>query len=1291
MMPVPDSYLDATALNGTPEAAYASHRERALGIARHYAHTHPLGDFDQADGREFDENVATALIAHLHAAAADPAFAAPGAEPSRTLIPKVLRRWHPGKGEVGTKRDYDIALKGLMTAVCRYPDLFAAEDHDFILDTLIPGHMSGGHRPEIEIYEVTFLNIDVPETENHLLMIESCRYLYNQLLHDRNPEVQYDNEKNGLRDWLLGYLQRIAQHDFLEFNSRPYARLALHPLFNLYEFARDDRIRSAARILLDYTMVKYAVSSNRVRRVSPFRRQQHRINHTANDRNDLLSNFGDQVTGMFAACTGFVDPAGNPARFPASLTDNALIAGTSSYRPPAAAYLIALDRTTPPALHRFFHGSRPRLTASPDDADGGLEIYYHSPSFLLTAGGNFLNSGYGNDEFDIGVNSWEQTSRAQATTLIPTGADVAYADLIRFEPWPDLQLDPYAVNRYDPDEDPFAERMSSVNLGVHRGIMAGANLRPAEKKTVEEQSSSHAPAVCEHKGRLYVAWKGSGNENISVATAQTTTLMGMDGVEGLQGVVTHGFTTEVAPAIASQDGLLYLAWKGAGNNQLNLAVSADDGRTFSSATTLGDHSDMAPALAAHNGRVHLAWTGEGEQQLNVARVVLIGSTAGTYDIEGIEQKTVLGDTSDGAPALTSCSGRLFLGWRGSGNEDLNLAFSDDDGRTFHGKHIFAETSARGPALTTHDDLLYLGWRGSGNENLNVARVGLYASTAGDFGIDGIASKVSLPEISTQPPALASAAGLLHLAWKGEGADHLNLRITRDGSFTAPGPWIFADLSHLGIHLAVYRAPAAPVPVPPTPPFLPALDTLGFVYAAESAAGAFDDFRTRILQANTHLPATLEHGSSHVFQAPDGTRFRIWFSHQDRKYRARITDESGDIPDLDTLPLASGEFLRADGHTGKLEIHTPGCDAPLVLDYRTALDPQRTGKPACTTWYDRLWAAYADLAIDRLRKGRTTIALSLTHEILDEFRQARLHTPELAAAGLSTAAEKFHAVARAAHPTDVPLQLAAAQNAWQIYQILATEQPPAPDLASRVANLPGYLAYGTPVIADATAAAALARALYARLPGDHTLDIAAVWTNQALLHHEAAFRPGNPDQPAELAHQREAAAEALTLLDPLVAATPPAPDLTRMAPLLYRLIGVASFGSPDSGPSVHAADLLRRVYAALGGDHRLDLAEALTALSQRHHETSFVGGTPDPAAEQTRQRDTAAEATPLILALSETLPAGPPTDRTRATTLLDRLIGLLLFGAPSPPDPRTLELQALADAATDLRDTLRTPT
>ncbi len=30
----------------------------------------------------------------------------------------------------------------------------------------------------------------------------------------------------------------------------------------------------------------------------------------------------------------------------------------------------------------------------------GLRLYYHSPSFLLSAGGQFLNSGYGYDEID---------------------------------------------------------------------------------------------------------------------------------------------------------------------------------------------------------------------------------------------------------------------------------------------------------------------------------------------------------------------------------------------------------------------------------------------------------------------------------------------------------------------------------------------------------------------------------------------------------------------------------------------------------------------------------------------------------------------------------------------------------------------------------------------------------------------------------------------------------------------------------------------------------------------------
>ncbi len=71
-------------------------------------------------------------------------------------------------GETGTRHDYDIALNGLMTIAYRYPDLLGEGGVNFILDELVPGFLRGGHPPEIEIVEVTFLNIDIPETEKNL-------------------------------------------------------------------------------------------------------------------------------------------------------------------------------------------------------------------------------------------------------------------------------------------------------------------------------------------------------------------------------------------------------------------------------------------------------------------------------------------------------------------------------------------------------------------------------------------------------------------------------------------------------------------------------------------------------------------------------------------------------------------------------------------------------------------------------------------------------------------------------------------------------------------------------------------------------------------------------------------------------------------------------------------------------------------------------------------------------------------------------------------------------------------
>src|SRR5205814_7537301 len=109
------------------------------------------------------------------------------------------------------------------------------------------------------------------------------------------------------------------------------------------------------------------------------------------------------------------------------------IAGLSSYQPPTAAYVLALTGWT--GQHRFYHGERPQTPGSiePEDrAAGGIEIYYRSHSFLMTAGGMFLNSGYGHDE----ISGYKQCAVAQSTTLLPAKAQVTFGHLPRFDRWP---------------------------------------------------------------------------------------------------------------------------------------------------------------------------------------------------------------------------------------------------------------------------------------------------------------------------------------------------------------------------------------------------------------------------------------------------------------------------------------------------------------------------------------------------------------------------------------------------------------------------------------------------------------------------------------------------------------------------------------------------------------------------------------------------------------------------------------------------------------------------------------
>jgi len=162
-------------------------------------------------------------------------------------------------------------------------------------------------------------------------------------------------------------------------------------------------------------------------------------------------------------------------------------------------------------------------------------------------------------------------------------------------------------------------------------------------------------------------------------------------------------------------------------------------------------------------------------------------------------KVILPDTSPKSPALASLNGRLYLGWKGDGNDNLNVECSADNGLTFGGKYTSPETSPQAPTLCAQGDLLFIGWKGDGNDNLNVARVDLSGNS-----VTGFSNKVTLGDTSPVSPSLASLNGRLYIAWKGDGNDNLNVMYSSNNGATFGNKYTSPETSPQAPGLAVHN-------------------------------------------------------------------------------------------------------------------------------------------------------------------------------------------------------------------------------------------------------------------------------------------------------------------------------------------------------------------------------------------------------------------------------------------------------------------------------------------------------
>ena len=343
---------------------------------------------------------------------------------------------------------------------------------------------------------------NIGETENHILMMLTTRYLTNQLLYQRDWQVRHDNRRNGSDDspscfeLVLTLLRNILRGDFSEYNAKNYQEETRGALLNLHSYAYDHEVRLAARMVLDYVSAKMAVSQSDLRRMIPFRRRNEGTKsarytngfmwvsllatdgadpmgpwfavEAGNLRSSVARQEGTVPVGLggMKASTGEYTVWG----IPGSGQDLVLEAVTDYRIPPSILDLFVNDR------HRRFY-QRLHRTPKPSEVGGNrnadnMEVYAGSPSYLITAGGapatwaidpKFAGFVMGSQSQQLGV--------AVPTTFMPT-TGVAGSQLLMDRAVQLVQLGSFSAQPPGP-----LAFVSAANYGVAPDFACGHQLR----------------------------------------------------------------------------------------------------------------------------------------------------------------------------------------------------------------------------------------------------------------------------------------------------------------------------------------------------------------------------------------------------------------------------------------------------------------------------------------------------------------------------------------------------------------------------------------------------------------------------------------------------------------------------------------------------------------------------------------------------------------------------------------------------------------------------------------------
>lgn len=384
--------------------------------------------------------------------------------------------------------DFDMSLLSCSTLMGLFQD-----DRDLLTDATMMHLLKNvsrtwGQTPKA-YFDVIF--VSVPETENHLFMTESSRFLNNQMIWENRrglPQmaalrdslirsgVEIDNDRGMLKRLLLKVMQQAMRKGFFEFNAQIYQRFTIHALDNLFTFSKDRAVADGAGCLLDYLSAVFAFQSYDAVRYGPYRRSSEAFEDSSLIGKDAACSFFGAQSGAFAWEPDSRDGLWYSHTAHSSM---ALFSAVLAYRvpEPILAYMRQRPAEYRAEIRSAYAGKGTRKRAT--------EIYYGSRHHLLSAGGRYEK--YAGPNFPTN-RFWFKDSPWVYDVITRPGS---------------LILDP---RRDRPKElrDILHFRGSqwrSNNMAIHRGFLYGCT-------PVEEYNSSawpqHVPAGWGWDGKTHI-------------------------------------------------------------------------------------------------------------------------------------------------------------------------------------------------------------------------------------------------------------------------------------------------------------------------------------------------------------------------------------------------------------------------------------------------------------------------------------------------------------------------------------------------------------------------------------------------------------------------------------------------------------------------------------------------------------------------------------------------------------------------------------------------------------------